>query len=154
MPAVVYRSPGNLSEKSLRYLSALEKNGWPTYIVQELAFDLLRFESVSLQDDTESAMLACVSDDIDKHRSFLEKLNQFIKAISKAERYEELHNKATHPGKDSIAANVLLGRASNKNLSLDALKSSRVKLEKLEGMTDDDIKRELAATSERLKEYG
>lgn len=146
----VYRVPGFLSTRSLNYLEGLRKNGWPEDQIDHLKTDLVRFESASVMDDIEEAKLCFIFDHHPTHESYFQKLNAHIKALTRAQRYEELQRKAQTNSKDSIAANLLLARAEGRDVDLSALKMKHVKPEKLQAMSDDDLKREISAAASRL----
>lgn len=154
MNSVIYRVPGYPSTKSLLYLEALEANGWPDEVIARLREDLPRFESASIRDDFEQAMEVFVLQPHKDHLPFLQELNRYIKAITRATRNEELQRKATTGDKDSIAANTLLAISNNEpstgyDLDLNVtVKNRRVK--DLSDMTEADLKRELEATEKRL----
>lgn len=151
MSGSLYLHVGVLTPKSLRYVDALRQHGWAPEYVDLLQGDLLRFESASILDEYDDARDIMIHDHPVGHDDFLRSLNRHIKALARAERYEELQNKARTNSKDSIAANVILnGAGRGGGANLHAIKNKGVRLEELRAMSDDDLKRELSAVAQRV----
>lgn len=151
MSGSLYLHTGVLTPRSIRYVEALRVNGWRPDYLDMLKGDLLRFESASIVDEFDDALEVMCHEHPDVVIEFLRKLNKHIKALARAERYEELHDKARTKSKDSIAANVILSQAHKRPMDLSAVKNSSVKLDKLAAMSKEDLQREVSAVQERLQ---
>jgi hypothetical protein len=108
--SLVYRVPGSLSGKSLRYIDQMMALGYPEEQIDIYKTDFCRFESASVMGSFETALNACIYKIPEGHYPFLRELHEHIKALSCAERGEELLRKASTSDKESIAANTLLSR--------------------------------------------
>lgn len=150
MSGSLYLHTGMLTIKSVQFVDALRQNGWRSDYLDMLKGDLVRFESASIVDDYDDAAEVLVHDHPAAIIEFLKSLNRHIKALARAERYEELHNKARTNSKDSIAANVILSQTSKKSMDLSSIKKSNVRLDKLAAMSKEDLEREVSEVQKRL----
>lgn len=150
MSGSLYLHQGNLTNKSVRYVESLRVNGWRSDYLESLKADLLRFESASIVDEYDEALEVMVHEHPDVVSDFLRQLNRHVKALARAERYEELHDKARTKSKDSIAANVILSQVHKRSMDLSAVKNPSVKLDKLAAMSQEDLQREVSEVQKRL----
>lgn len=141
---VVYRVPGYLSAKSTSYLEALAQAGWGHEVIDRLKLDLPRFESASILDDYETAMLVCSFEHHEAHIPFFKQLNTYIKALSRAARYEELQRKAANKDKDSIEAQRILFEIENR------IVDKKSKSTNLSTLSDEDLQREIESITKRI----